>query len=132
LFREARFTVSHTESARASLRDVVVAKTMAPLHGVNQAQRAVIAVRLTEMDAMTLFENSNLYAMKTIAARLGVSRSTVQRWIQDRGFPRAIALSPGRVAWHGRVLNEWLASREPAVLGPRPAEPDTEHAAAAG
>ena len=43
--------------------------------------------------------------------RTGLSRTTLWRMSRDGRFPRAIAISPGRVAFVTEELEAWIAQR---------------------
>ncbi|HCG7081651.1 TPA: AlpA family phage regulatory protein [Vibrio parahaemolyticus] len=53
---------------------------------------------------------------KELLIIIGVSRSTIDRWIKAGIFPCAIQLSPSRKAWLGDEVKEWIDSR-PRVSG---------------
>lgn len=43
---------------------------------------------------------------------IGVSRSTIDRWVLSGNFPAAIKLSTSRKAWKGNEVKEWIESRD--------------------
>ena len=48
-----------------------------------------------------------------VLERTGLSNTTVWR-LQQRGeFPKPVQLSPGRVGWHERDVDNWVQSRRP-------------------
>ena len=55
--------------------------------------------------------SSSLVRIKQVAIRIGVSRSTIYKWIEQGYFPRPIQLGPRAVAWSRDVIDEWIASR---------------------
>jgi predicted DNA-binding transcriptional regulator AlpA len=52
---------------------------------------------------------------KEVTARYGVSRTTVQRWIDERGFPRPVHFTDaprGRIGWLETELDAYDAKRQ--------------------
>ncbi len=46
-----------------------------------------------------------------LAARFGVVRQTIWRWVADGRFPKPIKLSTGCTRWRGEDVEAWEASR---------------------
>jgi len=46
-----------------------------------------------------------------VAALLGVSQSTIDRWSRDGLFPPKLRLGPARVGWRQTSVEAWLAQR---------------------
>ena len=60
-----------------------------------------------------------LISMKQAAAMLGVGRASLYRLREfDESMPRAVELSPRRVAFRLSELEAWIASRPVAEKGP--------------
>ena len=54
----------------------------------------------------------NFLTVEDVAARFGVSRSTVWRWQQTNpSFPRPVTLSPGCTRWRLADLEAWEAAK---------------------
>ena len=49
-----------------------------------------------------------------VAARLGVSQSTIQRLEKAGDFPRRVRLGPRAVAWRASEIEDWIADRAAA------------------
>lgn len=43
---------------------------------------------------------------------LGISRSTLRRWVVTGNFPSPIPLGPNVVGWKASTKDAWLANRE--------------------
>jgi len=54
-----------------------------------------------------------LLRLPAVLARVGVSKSTLQRWIKAGMFPDCIALTPTRstVAWSAAAVEAWIAGK---------------------
>ena len=54
-----------------------------------------------------------LLRLPEVLARVGVSRTTLYRWIQDGQFPQSHALTPTRstVAWSAAAVSDWIAAK---------------------
>lgn len=57
--------------------------------------------------------------LHAVLTRVGVSRSTLQRWIRAGMFPDSIALTPTRstVAWSAAAVDAWIAGKLAAAGG---------------
>lgn len=57
--------------------------------------------------------------LPAVLARVGVSKSTLQRWIKAGMFPDCIALTPTRstVAWSAAAVEAWIAGKLAAAGG---------------
>lgn len=49
---------------------------------------------------------------KEAASFFGVSRATIWRWVQERGFPNPVRLSPGCTRWKLADIEAWDAAAE--------------------
>lgn len=56
---------------------------------------------------------TSLLRLPAVLARIGVSKSTLQRWIKAGMFPDCIALTPTRstVAWSAAAVEAWIAAK---------------------
>lgn len=60
-----------------------------------------------------------IYAdLETVAAILSVSESTVQKLVRDGKFPKSRQISPARVGWLIREIEEWAEDRPISDLPP--------------
>jgi prophage regulatory protein len=69
-------------------------------------------------------------SVQQASADTGLSRTTMWRMARQGTFPRAIAISPGRVAYITAELEQWIAARiEEREPGRRPnLESGNQHA----
>lgn len=56
--------------------------------------------------------NERILTVKETARITSLSRSTLYRMKDERRFPEAIRLGPGRVGFRASEVEQWLASRE--------------------
>jgi prophage regulatory protein len=52
-----------------------------------------------------------LYRREQLLEALGVSQSTLRRWMLHEGFPRPRQLGPRVVGWNVEECHDWLAAR---------------------
>lgn len=52
-----------------------------------------------------------IYRQKEVLGKLGISKSTLRRWIADVGFPRPRQLGPRAVGWLAAEVHRWLETR---------------------
>ena len=64
-----------------------------------------------------------IYRRDTVLSMLGVSKSTVRRWMLDKGFPLPRQLGPRAVGWIAQEVDAWLAAR-PVTSMPMGSEGD--------
>ena len=60
--------------------------------------------------------DEELWSIRTITARTGLSRSTVYDYVGRGLFPAKRQLGPRRVAWLASEVRNWIASR-PTQIG---------------
>ena len=60
---------------------------------------------------------ARLLSWAQVKDRVGLSRSTVWRLIQERSFPPSVRISKGRVAWVAADIEAWMAARIRAAKG---------------
>jgi prophage regulatory protein len=58
--------------------------------------------------------DEELWSLKIVLAKTGLSRSTLYNYIAARTFPTQRRLGKRRVAWFASEVNAWIASRPPA------------------
>jgi len=64
------------------------------------------------------FPSSRLLRLPVVAARVGLSATTIWRQRRRGQFPGPVRISPGCVAWREADVESWIASRlEPSVGG---------------
>lgn len=62
-----------------------------------------------------LDEHPNLcLSAKQVATRLGVSHTTLYKWVKAGRFPKQIQIGISRVAWKAGEVNSWILSRQNA------------------
>ena len=54
---------------------------------------------------------------REVVRHLGISRTTLWRWLRSGQFPPPVRLGPGRVAFREADLIEWAAAREEVEYG---------------
>ena len=59
--------------------------------------------------------NDRILRAKDVVAVLGVSRTTLWRWVKDGTFPQPIQLGPATAGWRESVVWDWIDSREDAA-----------------
>ena len=71
------------------------------------------------------FRSSRLLRLPMVAARVGLSATTIWRQRRRGQFPDPVRISPGCVAWREADVESWIASRlEASVGGDQEAEAD--------
>jgi prophage regulatory protein len=50
-------------------------------------------------------------ADRDLAERFKTSRATIWRWVEKRGFPAPVRLSPGCSRWRMDQVRQWEAGR---------------------
>lgn len=61
--------------------------------------------------ATTTSPDDELWGLKTVVARTGLSRSTLYAYISSGLFPKQRRLGVRRVAWLASEIRAWIASR---------------------
>ena len=61
--------------------------------------------------AATVSRDEELWSIRTITARTGLSRSTIYVYVSRGLFPQQRQLGPRRVAWLASEVRDWIASR---------------------
>ena len=59
----------------------------------------------------TAVRDEELWSIRTITARTGLSRSTIYDYVSRGLFPAQRQLGPRRVAWLASEVRAWIASR---------------------
>lgn len=49
--------------------------------------------------------------IKDVAARYGVHRDTIRKWVEDGKFPRPLRLPGKHPAWRADTIDEWERER---------------------
>lgn len=55
--------------------------------------------------------DEELWSLKVVLAKTGLSRSTLYAYIANRAFPTQRRLGPRRVAWLASEVKAWITSR---------------------
>ena len=63
------------------------------------------------------FPSSRLLRLPVVAARVGLSETTIWRLRRRGQFPHPVRISPGCVAWREAAVESWIASRLEASVG---------------
>lgn len=53
-----------------------------------------------------------IWNVRTITAKTGISRSTLYKYVKDGHFPRQRKLGPRRVGWLASDVRSWMAGLE--------------------
>jgi len=56
-------------------------------------------------------EHLNILRKKEIIQKLGITRSTLYRWIADNIFPKPVQLGPRSVGWIEAEIDKWLLEK---------------------
>ncbi len=62
-------------------------------------------------DGRRLHADDELWSVKAVMAKTGLSRSTLYTYVADGLFPRQRRLGVRRVAWLASEVRDWIASR---------------------
>ena len=54
----------------------------------------------------------NVIPRKRLCAQLGISRNTIKRWIEHRGFPKPLKASGQEPLFDSDAVNSWFQSME--------------------
>ena len=63
------------------------------------------------------FRSSRLLRLPVVAARVGLSATTIWRQRRRGQFPDPVRISPGCVTWREAEVESWVASRLEASVG---------------
>ena len=56
-------------------------------------------------------ENSPFFTIQEVSEFLGISISTINRLVKEGDFPPKVKLSPRRMVFMKREINEWIESK---------------------
>lgn len=59
------------------------------------------------------YYDDELWGIKAIVAKTGLSRSTIYEYVAQNRFPKQRHLGPRRVAWLASEVRTWIATRPP-------------------
>ena len=65
-------------------------------------------------EATTPRQKERLMRLPEVLRLVGVSRSTLYRWVKAGRFPPPVLLGPRAVAWWASQVYEWMANRPSA------------------
>jgi prophage regulatory protein len=68
--------------------------------------------------------DDEIWNVRTITAKTGISRSTLYKYVKDGHFPRQRKLGPRRVGWLASDVRSWMAGLE------APSQPSNDSTAA--
>jgi prophage regulatory protein len=54
---------------------------------------------------------TKIYRKPELCSLLGVSPTTLWRWVQDKSFPAPIHLGPNSVGWLESDIDDWLTQK---------------------
>lgn len=58
-------------------------------------------------------EGARLIRLKEVQCRVGLSRSTIYRWMAEGTFPKPVRLGGHAVAWVLSDIDQWILQRIP-------------------
>ena len=58
----------------------------------------------------TTYTRNVLIGIGGLCKQIGVSRSTIYRWINEGTFPSPVRISPGAVRWRSEDVEQWMNS----------------------
>lgn len=76
---------------------------------LEKSQRAIRFV--TEQTKNPPIAPYQLYRLSQVAALIGVSKRTIERWQETENFPRPYKIGPSVIAWRSDELEAWIAGR---------------------
>ena len=56
-------------------------------------------------------QNSPFFTIQEVSEFLGISISTINRLVKEGDFPRKVKLSPRRMVFMKREIDEWIESK---------------------
>ncbi len=77
--------------------------------GFKKSQRALRSV--AEQSKNPPVAPFQLYRLSQVAALIGVSKRTIERWQETENFPRPYKIGPSIIAWRSDELEAWIAGR---------------------
>jgi prophage regulatory protein len=63
----------------------------------------------------TYLSSFRILSVRQVSEVIGLSRATIWRLGRRGDFPKAVALSPGRVGWPEHAVRAWLQQRMEAA-----------------
>ncbi|NQY19800.1 MAG: AlpA family phage regulatory protein [Campylobacteraceae bacterium] len=54
----------------------------------------------------------NYLRVKTVAEKVGISKSTIWLWVKENKFPKPIKVSPQVSVWNEDKIEEWMNNKE--------------------
>jgi len=54
--------------------------------------------------------NPRLISIRTVCHLTSLSRATIYRLVDDAKFPKALKITPNRIAWREQAVLDWLAT----------------------
>jgi prophage regulatory protein len=61
------------------------------------------------VELIAMAEPDRILRIRTVLQRMGLSRSTLYRKIQDGTFPRQVQISVHGAGWRESAINHWVA-----------------------
>lgn len=58
---------------------------------------------------------SNMIDVKAVCAIIGVSRTTIYKWMRDGSFPKGYGMSARCRRWKPEEVDAWIRSHAPAA-----------------
>jgi len=89
-------------------------ESSAPVAGPSSAAAEVHVVRPNGAGGpagVLAASDDELWSLKTVVARTGLSRSSIYSYVELGLFPRQRRLGPRRVGWLASEVRAWIASR---------------------
>ena len=80
----------------------------------DRARQAQALLKETTMPTATLTPETRILNLKTVLARVPLSRTTLWRMEREGLFPHRIRLSQNRVGWLEEDIEQWIQRRKDA------------------
>ena len=80
----------------------------------DRARQAQALLKETTMPTATLTPETRVLSLKTVLARVPLSRTTLWRMEREGLFPQRIKLSENRVGWLEGEIEAWIAAKKNA------------------
>jgi prophage regulatory protein len=84
-----------------------------------EALKAKMAARAPEKSAslgknvQSAYVGNALIGIGDLCKQIGVSRTTIYRWVKEGTFPAAVRISVGAVRWRSQDVEQWRTSLPP-------------------
>ena len=67
--------------------------------------------------------STQILRMRDVIKRIGLSRSTIYKLMENNDFPKPMKLGSQAIGWRDADIEEWIQKRPQAAIGRRPPVP---------